>query len=470
MIFNSAAFLFLFLPLVFLADRLIPGTRGKNLWLCAASLLFYAFGGVRHVPLLLLCALLCWGLGLLLRREKGPRRLWRALGVCLPLGMLAVFKYLDFLLSTVNALLSCSLPLPGLSTPAGVSFFTFLAVSYVLDVSREPSLAFARFADALLYIAFFPRLLSGPLVRCGDTAPQLRERAVTAEDTAAGLRRFVRGLGKKVLIADILAGVADALFAHAGELTAPLAWLGAVCYALQLFFDFSGYSDMAIGLGRVFGFVLPENFDYPYISRTVREFWRRWHITLSRWFRDYVYIPLRGNRRGAARTALNSLLVFLLTGLWHGAGWTFVLWGLWHGLFLVLENSCRDFFRRLERSLSGRAALHLYALLAVVLGFVLFRAESVGQAWTMLGRMFSFAAAPESRAQSALLWNTAWNGMRTAALCAALLLSAPVARRVPLPEGAAGEAVRNAGALLLFLLCLLAVAGSGFTPFIYFQF
>ncbi len=472
MVFNSAVFLFVFFPAVFLLYRLVPGSRGKNALLVAASLVFYAFGRPAYLALLLGSALVNWAAGLLLRRESGPRRLCCALGVALNLAALGVFKYLDFFTGTLNALFGCAIPAANIPLPLGVSFFTFQAVSYLVDVYRDPAQGAADFGTLLLYLSFFPKLLAGPIVRFGDAAPQIAARQTAPEDTAAGLRRFARGLAKKVLIADAVGAAADAVFALAPEaLDARLAWLGAAAYTLQLYFDFSGYSDMAIGLGRTFGFRFPENFNYPYVSLTLTEFWRRWHITLSRWFRDYVYIPLGGNRRGKGRTALNKLIVFLLTGLWHGAGWTFVLWGAWHGLFLMLESAAKPFFARLEGSRAGRAALRLYTLLTVTLGFVIFRAASAGGAWGVISHLVAFSPAPAVRDAATLLLQTTLDGRHVLALALAVLFSAPVLPRLTarLPERGAA-AMKNAAALALFALSLLAVAGSGFTPFIYAQF
>ena len=474
MVFNSAVFLYFFFPAVFLLSRVIPSRRGRQALLCAASLVFYAFGGPGALPLLLLSALVNWLLGLRLGREGGRRRALCALGIALNLGVLAVCKYLDFFTGTLNALLGTAIPSAGLALPLGVSFFTFQSVSYLADVCRAPERAARRFGDLLLYLAFFPRSVAGPLVRWDDFTAQLGELRFTAEDTAAGLRRFVRGLAKKVLLADLIAAAANAVFAADRALLTPqAAWLGAVAYTLQLYFDFSGYSDMAIGLGRCFGFALPENFNYPYTALTVTEFWRRWHITLSRWFRDYVYIPLGGNRRGTGRTALNKLCVFLLTGLWHGAAWTFVLWGLWHGLFMMLESAARPFLERARRS-PFRFLLSLYTMLVVILGFVLFRASSASDALGLIARMFGAGGvSPEARRASALLARETLDGTHTLALFAGVLFAfVPVVPALDrrLPDGPAGELIRDGAALALFVLCLLAMAGSSFTPFIYAQF
>lgn len=475
MVFNTPIFLFIFLPAVFVLYRLVPGRRWKDVLLCAASLVFYAFGGLSLLPLLVGSVLCNYLFGLLLRRPGGARRLWCALAVLLDLGLLCVFKYLDFLTATANALFGLSLPPTGLSLPLGISFFTFQGISYVADVYRDPGQGSRSFLRVLLYIAFFPRLLAGPIVRYHEAAAQLDEHPVSPELTAEGLRRFARGLAKKLLLAETAAAVANAVFALDAELLcAPLAWLGAVCYCLQIFFDFSGYSDMAIGLGELFGFRFPENFDYPYVSRSLTEFWRRWHITLNRWFVDYLYIPLGGSRRGRARTVCNKLVVFLCTGLWHGAGWTFLLWGLWHGLFVSLEGLARPALDRLEKSAAGWLLLRVYTMLVVILGFVMFRAESLRQGFLVISRMFSRFG---MSAAGSLALETMLTPARCVFLGLGLVFCLPVLPRLRarLAAGsprlrAAAVPVGNGLALCLLALCLLCLAGGGFSPFIYLQF
>ena len=466
MVFSSPVYLFCFFPCLFLLSRILPSRRGKEALLAAAGLVFYAFGELRYVPLLLFTALLHYALGRRMPRS-GHKKALCALGVLFDLFLLGRFKYAAFLCGAVNALLGTSLSVVSRSQPAGLSFFTFLAISYLADVYRGDDPGAEDFLSFLLYLSFFPRLLSGPLVRHRDHAAQLAQLRFTREDAAAGLRRFTLGLGKKLLLADMLGSVADRVLAPgAAELTAPLAWLGAVAYTLQLYFDFSGYSDMAIGMGRLFGFRFPENFDRPYVSASLTEFWRRWHITLSGWFRDYVYIPLGGNRDGRGRTALHKICVFLLTGLWHGAGWNFVLWGLWHGLFMMAESGGRDFLERLRRTRPGRAALHIYTLLVVTVGFVLFRAATLSEALGILGAMFRFDFT--LRPAAALLLRQVLDGAHAAALAAGAVLA--LCPRPPEPETARQELLFDLGTLLLFLLALLALAGGSFTPFIYFQF
>src|SRR5699024_18281 len=391
-----------FLPAVCILNWAIPGVRGRNILLAAASLLFYAFGDPAHLLLLLGSVLFNYAAGLLAARPGRWSRAALWLAVAVNLGVLAFYKYLGFLAENLSLLLGVSLPVPAVALPLGISFFTFQGLSYVIDVYRDKSLATRSFFDLLLYICLFPRLVAGPILKYQDVAGELHCRAVTLDGTARGVRRFILGLTKKLLLSDTATGMVNAVFAlEAGQVDFRLAWLGPVGYALQIYFDFSGYSDMAIGLGWIFGFHFKENFRYPYAAASVKEFWRRWHISLSTWFRDYLYIPLGGNRKGKARTYCNKLIVFFCTGLWHGASWTYVVWGLWHGVFLVAEDRLRPAGRH------GRPARwlgHLYTLLVAVVGFVFFRAATLGQAAEIIRSMFTgFAVTAESAAALASL-------------------------------------------------------------------
>jgi alginate O-acetyltransferase complex protein AlgI len=392
MVFSSSVFLFLFLPVV-LAGHALAGPRMRNGVLLAASLFFYAWGEVFYVLVMLGSILANYGFGLALARWRAPRQARRIVGsaVALNLGMLIWFKYANFLADNLSALLvACGgspVSLGPIHLPIGISFFTFQAMTYVVDVYRRQAEPQRNPIHVALYIALFPQLIAGPIVRYADVARQLVRRAVTLDRFASGVSRFVVGLGKKMLIANVVSEQVDLIFAlPASEWTAGLAWLGAGYYALQIYFDFSGYSDMAIGLGRMFGFEFLENFNYPYIARSIQDFWRRWHISLSTWFRDYLYIPLGGSRGGRGRTYLNLLIVFLLCGLWHGARWNFLVWGLFHGAFLVVERAIGP--RSPHPGL--RPFGHLYALLAVVIGWVLFRADSLAQALAFLRAMAGF--------------------------------------------------------------------------------
>lgn len=468
MVFGSAIFLFWFLPVTYIVYRILPGTRTRNGWLAAASLVFYSFGQPVYLPLLLCSVVMNYLFGLLMM-SKGRKKRWAAgLAAAGNLALLGVFKYLDFFLGTLNATLGLSLPLPGLTLPIGISFFTFQGMSYALDVYREPDSGTKNFGKLLLYISFFPQLIAGPIIKYHDVALQIDRRELTPELTLSGLRRFIGGFAKKLLLANTAGQVADRVFALTAQaLDARLAWLGAVCYTLQIYFDFSGYSDMAIGLGRMFGFTFLENFNLPYVSKSVKEFWRRWHISLSSWFRDYLYIPLGGNRKGKNRTMLNKFIVFFSTGLWHGANWTFVLWGLWHGLFATLEDA-GAIPKRLRQSWFG----HVYTMLVVILGFTLFRADNLASAAVMFSQMFAgFDFAPEHT----LTLISLLDARTVFYLAACVLLATGLPQRAvarlgkPLPEGARTWVCAGSCAAL-FVLCVLNLSSTSFNPFIYFQF
>jgi alginate O-acetyltransferase complex protein AlgI len=408
------------------------------------------------------------------------------LAVVLNLGMLAVFKYAGMVAASVFGAyaqltggLALDPPLVEILLPIGISFYTFQALSYVIDVYRGQVAAQRNYLNILLYIAFFPQLIAGPIVKYHDIAAQLRQRVVNAGRAAQGFRRFCVGLAKKVLIANTVALGVDALFAApAGEVNAAVAWLAALGYMLQIYYDFSGYSDMAIGMGRMFGFEFKENFCYPYGATSIKEFWRRWHISLSTWFKEYLYIPLGGNRRGRARTSLNKIVVFFCTGLWHGANWTFVVWGLWHGLFLLLEDYLP--IKKLPRLLG-----HIYALLVVCLGFVLFRAADFGQAALFIGQMFTGwwqtpAAATLTLSQLNPLFIVAFVAGVLGAFGLPNLLRKILGRepgangaQTPAPQASGVAVLRIAsylGSLALLAICLLFLASGGYNPFIYFRF
>ena len=476
MVFSSAVFLFAFLPAVLIGYRLLPGIRAKNAWLAVSSLVFYAFGQLVYVPLFVGSVAVNYAMGLWLSREGRRRGAVVALAVALNLGVLAVFKYTDFILGNLNSLFGLSIPLPGIELPIGISFFTFQGMSYVIDVYRDRSSGSRSFGRVLLYIALFPQLIAGPIVKYHDIAAQIDARACSSEDVAAGVSRFILGLFKKLLLANTAGLVADRVFNEllpAGALDWRLAWLGGICYTLQIYFDFGGYSDMAIGMGHMFGFTIKENFNYPYAALTMRDFWRRWHISLSTWFREYLYIPLGGNRKGRGRTLLNRMLVFLCTGIWHGANWTFVLWGLLHGGLTCLEDAGLIPTEKLRRSRPGRALLRVYTLLSVTLLFVLFRADSIGDAGAMIAAMFS---APSTATGSYLL-----HSLLPAANCLLLALAVLAAfgagpklmelgRALPERARTLGLHLGRALSLALLALAILNLSFGGFNPFIYFQF
>ena len=469
MVFSSAVFLFIFLPVVFVLSRVLPGIRAKNILLLIASLLFYAFGEPVYILLMLASILVNFTAGRLLPLcGKGLDKLVLALAVVLNLGMLSLFKYTDFFLTTVNQVFSLEIPLTGIALPVGISFFTFQGLSYVIDVYRDREMCAKSIVKLALYISLFPQLIAGPIVIYHDVANQIDHRESTPELTADGIRRFVLGLGKKLLLANTAGRMADLVFtATAQQLDIRVAWLGALCYCLQIYFDFSGYSDMAIGLGRMFGFQFLENFNYPYVSSSIKEFWRRWHISLSSWFRDYLYIPLGGNRKGKLRTEVNKGIVFFCTGLWHGASWNFVLWGLWHGVFIILEDL-------LPKGGKVRRAIgHVTTPLIVLLGFVLFRADTLGDAGRIFSQMFTGV---DFTLQSDALLRTLLSPLNILTVVLGTAFSLPLLPRMKAyaqGEGKAAAALR-AGSYLacggLFLLCVMNLAGSAFNPFIYFRF
>lgn len=382
MAFHSAPFLFFFLPAACLLSFLVPG-RGRTYMLIAVSLAFYASGQWQGIPCLLLSAAVSCAAGFFMSRVRARRALLAAV-LAFHLLLLGAFKYLDFFTGSLNTLFGTELPAAGLPVPLGVSFFTFKSMSYVIDAYRDEHTRARRFSDVLLYLSFFPQAVSGPISRFGQFAQGLERPQVGPQQAARGLRRFITGFAKKALVSEMAATVANTAFALGDGLDWRMAWLGAVAYTLQIYFDFSGYSDMAIGLGTLLGFKTPENFDYPYVSASITEFWRRWHLSLSLWFRDYLYIPLGGGRRGTARKCLNKAVVFLLCGLWHGASWTFVLWGGVHGAAQIAERFLSRPIALLHQKKAGRAACTVFVFLFCCFAWVFFRAASFSDACYIL--------------------------------------------------------------------------------------
>ena len=478
MLFSTPLFLFWFLPIVLLIYVLLPGIRARNTWLLLASLVFYAWGEPGFILMLLLSALVNYVIGRAMERGPAParRKGIAALGIIINIGLLLFFKYANLAVDNLNVLLQAlgSKPVPAINIPLplGISFFTFHALSYLIDIYRQKQRAATNPQNVALYIFFFPQLIAGPILRWHAIAPQLASREHSLEKFAGGVRRFVMGLAKKVLIANTVALPADQIFSlPASQLSAADAWFGAICYTLQIYFDFSGYSDMAVGLGKMFGFQFLENFNYPYIAQSLRDFWRRWHISLTSWFRDYLYVPLGGNRVSTARTCLNLVIVFFLCGLWHGASWTFVVWGLYHGLFLVLERaSWGSLLERMPRLLR-----HGYVLLVVLIGWVIFRADNFAAAGSYLYAMSGLGHAPEPQ----LLMRYATNGV-LGTIFLGIICSTPLLRelRIKLVNATAhrpslhavGGALEVSGILTLFFLCAIWLAGGTYNPFIYFRF
>lgn len=465
MLFSSLTFLSVFLPATLLVYYVLP--RGcRNYVLLLASIVFYAWGEPKYLPLLLGMTVLNWLLALLIGKFRRQGLAILALALLANFGWLAYFKYGNFLVQNLNLLFKGQLGGVKALLPLGISFYTFSAVSYLADVYKGGRKALASPLDVAFFITLFPKLLSGPIVKYHDFEGQMEGREHSFGLFAHGLKRFICGLAKKMLLANTLGAVADQIFALPGEgLSCSLAWLGAVTYSLQLYFDFSGYADMAIGTGELFGFRIMENFDYPYVTQSITEFWRRWHISLSTWFRDYLYIPLGGNRQGSARTYLNLLIVFLATGLWHGAAWTFIAWGLWHGFFIVLERVTG--LHKREGGLGLVIFRHAYALLAVVFGWVLFRADDFGYALRFMGTMLGIRSGSEVLfTLEYYMRNSEW-----LALLVAVLLSMPLCAGL-LERCRRGWqlCLLNGWLLVLFVLSFMAMASSTYAPFLYFKF
>lgn len=466
MVFSSTIFLCVYLPLVLLGYYICP-KKGRNLFLLIVSLVFYAWGEPKYVFLMIFSILVNYIFGRLMdkhRENKKRLKLMLVLSVVIDLGLLSVFKYTDFIITNVNAIFGSSFDLLNIALPIGISFYTFQAMSYTIDVYRDDVRVQKNLIDFGMYITMFPQLIAGPIVRYADVQDQLAERSVTTADFSEGVMRFVVGLGKKVLLANQMGAVWSDIYALGGDVSALMAWTGAIAYTFQIYFDFSGYSDMAIGLGRMFGFKFPENFRYPYQSVSITDFWRRWHITLSTWFKEYLYIPLGGNRRGLARQALNLLIVWSLTGFWHGAGWNFVMWGLYYFVILFIEklfllkalDKLPKFFR------------HVYALLLIIIGWVIFASDDVSVLLPYLGSMFGA--------------NGAIGGMDVYTLLTkAVLLIICCVASTELPKklflSAAGAMNEKAAFTLksvlmiaLLALSMILLIGDSYNPFLYFRF
>ena len=463
MVFSSLTFLFLFLPLVLLLYYILPGIRAKNILLLVASLLFYAWGEPRFVFAMLASIAFNYVAALAVERLRARTAYAKVVLACAVAGNLAligVWKYANFITATLRDWFPSwqgAIPQTSFLLPIGISFFTFQALSYVIDVSRGVRAQRNPFLLAL-YIALFPQLIAGPIVRYTTVCDQIASRKTSWDQFTRGVFRFVVGFNKKMLLANVMAEVADKAFAASAPSCA-FAWFGAVCYTLQIYFDFSGYSDMAIGLGRMFGFEFLENFNYPYLSKTVTEFWRRWHMSLGSWFRDYVYFPLGGSRVTKGRLVFNLSVVWFLTGLWHGANWTFILWGILYGVLIGFEK-LTDWVPRVEQSRGLRGLYQPFTLLMVVLGWVLFRSDTLAFAGHYLAAMFG--AAPLTDGQAVF-----WSREMVIPFCCAVLGCAPWWRRLTHPSA---FAVSCAAQLALLLVSVSSLVMKAHNPFIYFNF
>ena len=399
MLFSSLIFLFAFLPIILIAYYLLP-VKFRNYFLLLTSIIFYAWGGVDYTIILIASVIFNFLIAKQIAKNNEYKKRWLQVGLILNVLMLGIFKYLDFFIQNINTLTgftihSTPIELTNIVLPLGISFFTFQQMSLLWDVYREDIPQKITFINTSLYISFFPQLIAGPIVRYHDIIDQIKTRTESISLFSSGVQKFILGLFKKVVIANQMALLADTIMSKdVTQINSPTAWLGITAYTLQIYFDFSGYSDMAIGLGRMFGFKLLENFNFPYISTSIKEFWSRWHISLSTWFRDYVYIPIGGNRLGSLRTYQNLILVFLLTGFWHGATWSFIFWGVFHGTFLIIERLGWGKILLKLPSIIG----WFYTMLVVMLGWVFFRIESLSDALLYLSRMFSFTLKSEFQA------------------------------------------------------------------------
>ncbi|RJF98239.1 MBOAT family O-acyltransferase [Noviherbaspirillum saxi] len=471
MVFSSATFLFYFFPVFLILYYVLPW---KNPVLLVASLVFYAWGEPRFVPLLMFSAVLNYGVGYAMSRFAAQKKALLWFGIAANLIFLMYYKYIGFFVSVLNeavSLFSSPIKLPEVILPLGISFFTFQGVSYLIDVYRGDVGAQKSFWNFAMYKAMFPQLIAGPIVRYKQIAHEVDHRDITNARVLAGLQQFIIGLAQKVLIANTVALPADSIFAvPPDQLSTTSAWIGIACYSIQILYDFAGYSNMAIGIGHMIGFSYPPNFNRPYSSTSVTEFWRRWHISLSSWFRDYLYIPLGGNRISAARTYVNLAMVFLLCGLWHGAAWTFIIWGAWHGVLLVIERM--GLGRLLERM--PQTIAQIYTLLVVMIGWVFFRANDVPYALRFLEVMFGKASADATHP-----WQMDFGPAAAVALLAGVLIAT---WRFP-EEKVKGRDVRPrmrtvmssmplrvAGAVSAFVLCVASLAAGTYNPFIYFRF
>lgn len=466
MLFSSVTFLFYFLPVV-MALYFISPVRLKNGVLLLASLFFYGWGEPRYLAFMLLSITQGYIFGLLIDKYRGKGRTKALLtaSVLFSLLLLGYCKYADFFISNFNLATGLSVPLLKIALPVGISFYTFQVISYTVDVYRGTVPAQRNYVDLAAYIAMFPQLVAGPIVRYADIAGQLRDRPHSLSGAAVGVRRFIIGLSKKVLIANQL-GALVAVFKESAEPSVLFYWLYAAAYMLHIYFDFSGYSDMAIGLGYVFGFRFPENFDYPYISRSITEFWRRWHISLGAWFRDYLYIPLGGNRVGKFRWLFNIAVVWTATGLWHGAAWNFALWGLLFAALLMVEKLWLSGWLKRHRVIS-----HLYVLFLVMVSFVIFDAESVAAAFSRISAMFGGQALPVITAESVYYLRS-----YLVILALALIGATPLPKKLAALAGkgrytrVACHIAEPVACLVLLTVCTAYLIDGSFNPFLYFRF
>jgi alginate O-acetyltransferase complex protein AlgI len=470
MVFSGAYFLLLFLPLVLLLYFIVP-KKFRNLVILLASIYFYSFGEKFLVLVMLFSTFVDYKCGILI--ENGKRKLGLRLSILTNLLTLGIFKYFNFAIDNVQALLTglgfdaeSFNDVTEIALPLGISFYVFQTMSYTIDVYRGNVKANRNILEFATYVTMFPQLVAGPIIRYIDVQKEIANRTITVLGFSKGLERFAIGLTKKMIIANTFAGLADSIFNETGgEFSTLNAWIGIVAYAFQIYYDFSGYSDMAIGLGRMFGFNFLENFNYPYISKSIQEFWRRWHISLSTWFRDYLYIPLGGNRKGKYRTYVNLFIVFFITGLWHGASWNFVLWGLFHGAFIIIE---RVGFDKILSKLWAPIQ-HFYTLFVVLIGWVLFRAEDLGATFSYLKTMFVYTEGNQTINEFISYFN--YNTELYLVAVLAFVFSLPV---YPIVERNCTSSkfliFRYSSVIAMLVICIIYIAAGSYNPFIYFRF
>ena len=464
MLFSSMSFIFVFLPIVLLL-YLVSKKELHNPILLVASILFYAWGEPKYLAIMLLTILINYVAAIAIDKYKTHKKLILILGIISNLGFLIYFKYFNFLIENINGLFHANIHALNVVMPIGISFYTFQALSYVIDVYRGECKVQKDIYKLALYICLFPQLIAGPIVKYHDVAEQIESREISFEKVDLGVKRFIIGLSKKMLIANTMGAIADKIFVqNPHNFTHLTAWIGALSYSFQLYFDFSGYSDMAIGLGLIFGFKFMENFNYPYISKSITEFWRRWHISLSTWFKQYVYISLGGNRCSKLKTLRNLGVVFLLTGIWHGANWTFLVWGIWHGLFIILEKifNIKEFEKQ-KHSLWVNISRHIYCIFAFVIGWVIFRADNIKYAWDYLMNMFGLLNIRE--AQSFLPDSFEYMILLVAVIC-----SIPIFKNMLNCKNKIVQILVNIWLLVLFFFSTVTIASSTYNPFIYFRF
>lgn len=478
MLFSSITFLFAFLPLV-IALYYLCRQELRNYILLAASIIFYAWGEPKYFLVMMLVVVINYFSALLMEYRRAQHKLFVTLAVLVNFGVLGYFKYTNFLIENLNLLLRNAIDPIQVVMPIGISFYIFQSISYLIDVYRNEIPAQRDFYKLFLFITFFPQMIAGPILKYHDIVHQIDHREFQFEHFAYGIKRFIIGLSKKMLIANVMGEVADQFFGPNGAF-APfwMTWVGAFAYTFQIYYDFSGYSDMAIGLGATFGFRYLENFNYPYISRTITEFWRRWHISLSTWFKEYLYIPLGGNRVSRRRNLFNLFVVFCATGIWHGASWNFVVWGLWHGTFIIFEKLISLPKKNLKSP--ATAICHIYTMLIIVVGWVLFRADTLTAACSYLKRMFGIS--PESR-HVLLHWSLYLTVEEMIVFIVAILCSLPIFRNLiaaPMEGESDSEFAKrqkiwqeipvNLWLMVLFVLAVTKIATSTYNPFIYFRF